>query len=256
MKTLAVLLALTAPLSAQAAETGELVRFVTCPVYRDTDSGRKSGCWLADDREGGQRYDVSLSPYKPDWSRSVLVEGRLSAAPTDPCGSPVLDPVRTSVLDQPCPRHLIPAEGHPGRRFVLPKRNISPGTAKRPDFPGPYANRTFALFYEFDRAFLVYQYSDYLLEQAWWWMEVARPKKVIVTGYAATRPITVSGLQLAERPEVAQERADMVAESLHRLMPRLVVETRVQTDAEVADLPDADGIPGQSQRRAEILAVF
>ena len=84
---------LAAPLSAQAQQAGELVRFIACPVYRDTDSGRKSGCWLADDRESGIRYDVSQSPYKPDWNREVLVEGRVSADPPTPCGATVLEPV-------------------------------------------------------------------------------------------------------------------------------------------------------------------
>ena len=54
MKKIAYVLALLAPISAGAAETGRLVRFVSCPVYRDADSGKKSGCWLADRRESGE----------------------------------------------------------------------------------------------------------------------------------------------------------------------------------------------------------
>lgn len=253
---LTLALSLLAPLSAQAAETGNLVRFVGCPIYRDADSGKKSGCWLADDRDSGERYDVSLSPYKPDWNRAVLVEGRTTANPPTACGSPVLDPVRTSVLDQPCERHMLPAEGFPGRKFVLPRRNLSPTSAPPAAPAGPFGPRTFALFFEFDRSFVVYQYGDYLIDQAATWIAAAHPKKLVVTGYAATTPEDVSGQSLAERPEVAQERAELVAESLHRLIPGLAIETRTSLAARPAELPDADSLPGQSQRRVEISAEF
>ena len=64
-----LLLTLPAQVEAQAAE----LRFITCPVYRDADAGKKSGCWLADNHEDGRRYDVSPSPIKPDWNYAVLV---------------------------------------------------------------------------------------------------------------------------------------------------------------------------------------
>ncbi|MFM5930537.1 MAG: hypothetical protein ACKOPQ_06485 [Novosphingobium sp.] len=256
MRTLALTLALLAPLCAEAAEAGRLVRFVSCPIYRDVDAGRKSGCWLADDRQTGDRFDISQSPYKPDWNRAVLVEGRTSDAPPTACGAPVLDPVRTSVLDHPCERHMLPAEGFTGRKFVLPKRNITPTSVAQAAPTGPFGPRSFAIFFEFDRSFLVYQYGDYLLEQSARWIAAARPKKVIVTGYAATTPERVSDMTLAERPEVAQERADTIALSLQRLLPGLAIETRTQVGAQPVDHPDADGLPAQSQRRVEIRAEF
>ncbi|WOF42271.1 hypothetical protein KNJ79_13785 [Sphingopyxis indica] len=251
------LAALAAPLSAAAQDTGELVRFVSCPIYRDTDAGRKSGCWLADDRESGRRYDVTNSPYKPDWNRAVLVEGRVSDAPSDPCGSPVLDPVRTSTLmDQNCPRHMIPAEGFPGHPYSLPPRNIAPLSVERKAPEGPFSETTFHLFFEFDRSFLVYQYDDYLIDRAATWIRAARPKRLVVTGFAAAQPETVSGRTLAERPDVARERAEAVALTLERLIPGIAIETRWETESPPVDLPDADTIPGQSQRRADIRAVF
>jgi hypothetical protein len=256
VKKLSFVLALAAPLSAQAAETGDLLRFVACPVYRDADSGKKSGCWLADDVAGGARYDVSLSPYKPDWNKAVLVEGRLSGASETACGAKVMDPVRTSVLPESCQRHMLPAEGFPGRKFVLPKRNVDPASIVRKAPEGPFAERTFALFFEFDRSFVVYQYSDYLLDKAVTWLAAAKPRKVVVTGFAASDPERVSGHSIAERAEVARERAELVAESIHRMLPDLVIETQTETGAKPADLPDADGIPGQSQRRVEISALF
>ena len=30
---------------------GDLHTFVACPVYRDTNQGRKSGCWLATENQ-------------------------------------------------------------------------------------------------------------------------------------------------------------------------------------------------------------
>jgi hypothetical protein len=255
-KLLAALM-LAAPLAAQAQDTGALVRFVACPTYRDTDSGRKSGCWLADDGATGQRWDVSQSPYKADWNFAVLVEGRVAAAGPEACGARVLDPVRTSrLMDQPCTRHMLPAEGYPGRRYRLHGRYIDPVSVQRAVPPGPYGERVFPVYFEFDNDFLIYQYDDYLLDKAATWIKAAKPRKLVVTGYAATTPETVSGQRLAERPEVARERAETVTETLLRLMPGLRIETRWQSGAKPTDEPDADGIPGQSQRRVEIRALF
>ncbi len=256
MKRLATLLALLAPVSAAATETGELVRFVACPVYRDTDAGRKSGCWLATDPATGLRHDVSQSPYKPDWNFAVLVEGRTAEGGEELCGGPVLDPVRTSRLDLPCTQHMLPAEGYPGRRFVLPQRNIQPLSTPRPVPPGPYSERVFTVFFEFDKDFLVYQYGDYIVDNAVTWLRAAQPRKLVITGYAATEAETVSGVTLQERPEVATERAETMAETFRRMLPGIEIETRTEVAAGIIDHPDADGIPWQSQRRAEIRAVF
>jgi len=110
------------------------LRFVTCPIYRDTDAGRKSGCWLADDPATSIRYDVSSAPSKPDWNYAVLVEGIVAATSPlqDTCGGLVLDPVRTSILPERCPRHMLPAEGFRGRPFSLPVRNVAPASVVRP----------------------------------------------------------------------------------------------------------------------------
>lgn len=234
----------------------EPVRFVACPVYRDTDAGLKSGCWLATDPATGTQWDVTLSPYKPDWNFAVLVEGVAAEEVSQPCGGPALDPVRTSRLETPCTRHMVPAEGLPGRKFVLPARNIRP-LANPPELPpGPYEDRTFTLFFELGQAFVVYQYGDYLLDQAAQWIRAARPARLIVTGYAATEPEIVSSTTIAERPEVARERAETVALSLSRLFPELPIEARAEIEAQANGHADADGIPWQSQRRVEIRAEF
>ena len=257
MKRLATFAALALPLAAASAQdAAQPIRFVACPVYRDTDAGRKSGCWLATDPATGIQWDVTQSPHKPDWNLAVLVEGIASPATDQPCGAPVLEPARTSRLDQPCTRHMLPAEGFPGRRFVLPERNISPLIGERTPAEGPFAERTFTIFFEFDRDFLVYQYGDYLIDQAAHWIASAQPRQLVVTAYAATDPVVVSGQTLAERPEVAAERAFVVAESLRRLVPGIAVETRTVTGAQPNGHADADGIPWQAQRRVEITALF
>lgn len=256
-RVFAATLALAAPLPALAQETGELVRFITCPVYRDTDAGRKSGCWLADERESGQRFDVSRSPTKPDWNFGTLVEGRVTEGDEDLCGGTVLDPVRTATLrDMPCPRHMLPAEEFPGRPYVLEGRFIMPMAVPRDVPPGPYEETVFPVFFEFDRDFLIYQYDDYLLDRAVTWLRAANPTRVVVTGYAATQPETVSGYEIAEDPDIARTRAEVVALTLRRMMPDLEVETRWEVDSQPVDLADADTMPGQSQRRAEIRAIF
>lgn len=256
MKQIVLALAFLAPAQAVAQQTGELVSFVACPVYRDTDSGRKSGCWLSDDTASGTRYDVSQSPYKPDAGFEVLVEGRVSAEPPTPCGAPVLNPVRTSRLTTPCIRHIIPAEEYKGRRYVLPRRNNDPMGVPRPTFTGPFAERTFTTYFEFGRDFIIYQYDDWLLDQAANWIRQAQPKKLVVTGFAATDPVVISGRTLAEPAELAKDRAEMIAQSLRRLVPGIPVETAAQTGAQPVDEPEADGLPGQSRRRAEIRALF
>ena len=257
MKALALIFAMAMPLSAQAAETGDLVRFIACPVYRDADSGKKSGCWLADDPQTGARWDVSLSPTKPDWNFAVLVEGRVAAGKPDVCGARVLDAARTSRLyDQPCTRHMLPAEGYRGRRYKLSGRYIDPVSVPRAAPAGPFGPRTFPVYFEFGSDFLIYQYDDFLIDRAETWLKTANPKRVVVTGYAMTTPALVSGQSIAEPAVLARTRAEAVSETLHRLLPGLVIETRWHENAAATQDADADGLPWQSQRRVEISAEF
>jgi outer membrane protein OmpA-like peptidoglycan-associated protein len=250
VKTLAALIAMAAVTGGSAPET---VRFIACPVYRDTDNGKKSGCWLADDPASGRRFDVSQAPSKPDWNREVLVEGRVGSAPGDPCGGVVLEPVRTSILPGECTRHMLPAETYKGRPFVLPKRNVAPMSAERAVPPGPYAPTTFHLFYDFDRDFLIYQYDDYLLDQAITWIRAAKPKSIVVTGHAATDPVMVSGRSIAEDPAIARLRADRIAESLVRLgVDRRIITVRAEGKAMPVDVDTADGLAESSRRRVDI----
>jgi hypothetical protein len=81
-----------------AADAPKVVSFIACPIYRDTNQGRKSGCWLADDHESGLRYDIGGGRAKPQIGHEVLVEGVIASSP-DVCGGAVLVPVHTAVLE-------------------------------------------------------------------------------------------------------------------------------------------------------------
>jgi hypothetical protein len=235
------------------AQAAELLRFVSCPIYRDTRDGRKSGCWLADDPATGLRYDVTPSPTKPDWNFAVLVEGLVADTEANPCGGIVLEPVRVSKLAEACPRHMLPSEDYPGRPFSLPKRNIRPLSDEAPVPPGPYDTKTFYLYFEFGRDFIIYQYGDYLLDQSIHWIRAANPKRIIITGYAATKPELISGYELSEDKVVAQQRAEKIREALLRLgVPANKLVVRWRTDPQPVDDEGADGITSASLRRVEI----
>ncbi|QAY76416.1 hypothetical protein [Sphingosinicella sp. BN140058] len=253
MRRLLLVLLATLPVSAAGADTAETVRFITCPIYRDTDAGKKSGCWLADDRASGRRFDVSRAPSKPDWNFEILVEGRVAAETRSNCGGEVLEPVRTSVLPTPCPRHMLPAEGFAGNRFALPVRNVRPLSEKRTPPAPPFADKTFHLVFDFDKAFVVYQLDDYLLDQAITWIRGVDPKRVIVTGWAATDPAEVSGRAIAEDPAIARTRAELVGEALRRLgVAADKIELRWKTAAQPVAADGADGLAEPSRRRADI----
>ncbi|MFV3127026.1 hypothetical protein [Niveispirillum sp. KHB5.9] len=235
------------------AQASEAVRFVSCPIYRDTDAGRKSGCWLADERETGRRFDITQSATKPDWSMAVLVEGRIADRQDNACGATVLEPVRVSILsDHACTRALIPAEGFPGRRFVLPARNIRPLYAPDPVPPPPYVATLFPIPFDFGRDFVVYQQSDQMLVNAATYAKAAGGK-VTVTGYAETEPLHLSGQTLAEPADLAKRRAEMALLWLVSLgvpAERVRLEWRLNPSP-LAD-PAFDGLTETSRRRVDI----
>lgn len=247
-----VLLAIAALMASQV-QAAEEVRFVACPVYRDTDAGKKSGCWLADDPQTGRRYDVSASASKPDWNYAVLVEGKPSADPVDHCGGETLAPVRTSILDTPCPRHSLLDEGFPGHRFVLPKRNVEPQSVKRPTPVPPYEDRVFRLFFDWNSSFIAYQREDWSLDQTIGWIRAVKVKSITVVGYGATEPSSVSGLPIAEQVSIARQRADHVADALADLgIARDQIRVMDGGAGFVVDDAWVDGLAEPSRRRVEI----
>lgn len=234
--------------------------FVGCPVYRDTDSGRKSGCWLAIDPSSGIRYDISLGRTKPQLGREVLVEGRLqdensSSRPPlahTPCGGVVLTPVVVSVLPSLCPTFMLPAEGYTGRRFVLdPKVVLAPADVTEKLPPPPYRPRTWNIEFTYGSDFLQYQYSEVILDEIGRYIRASRPRHVEIIGYAVTKPRTISGRELAESPQLAKERAERVALALSRLgaTPAML---HVTWQDNPPPLTSQTGLAAPSQRRVDI----
>jgi outer membrane protein OmpA-like peptidoglycan-associated protein len=236
---------------ADESKAPQVERFIGCPVYRDTDAGRKSGCWLVDDPATGVRYDVTGGRLKPILGQMILVEGAVAQQDARLCGGVILEPVSVSVLPQTCKPHLIPAEGHPGRRFALPANVMQPSSVPRVLPPPPYEPKTYTILFELNSDFLVYQYSETIIESAVLYTKASKPRRVLISGYAATRPIEVSGQSIREDIAIARARAQMVAEAFRRLgVPADSLEIEWKSDAETK--PAGDGLTEAARRRVEI----
>jgi outer membrane protein OmpA-like peptidoglycan-associated protein len=235
-----------------AKEAASRMIFIGCPIYRDTDAGRKSGCWLVTNPADGTQYDVTSGRIKPMLGRQVLVEGIAIAEGRGQCGATVLEPVDVSVLPTECARYLIPAEGLPGRRFVLPANVLQPSSVPRTLPPPPYEPREYTIQFELNSDFLVYQYAELILESASLYAKASKPQRVTITGYAATLGVDVSGQQVREQIDIAEARARMVALAFERLgVRREVLDLRwlpEPNDAAVA----ADGLTEAAKRRVTI----
>jgi len=232
---------------------GEL-QFIACPIYRDTDAGRKSGCWLAD--ADGVRYDITRAPTKPDWNRLVLVEGRISENSVNTCGGIVVDPVRVSILQGPCPRMQLPADGWSGVRFVLPPRNIRPLYEPRDRALPPYVERRFRVPFDFGSAFVVYQLGDYYVNQAVLYARDIQARRIEITGWAATQARDVSGQRLVESADLARRRAEVVARwfTMSGVDPGQI-EIKLASKDVPSVMEGTDGLVEPSRRRVEIRVV-
>jgi hypothetical protein len=252
--------ALAGTAAADAAPATSEVTFVACPVYRDTDNGRKSGCWLASDPASGIRYDVTQSRSKPQIGREILVEGLLAQAhepgADDPCGGAVVAPVHVSVLNSSCPSFMLPAEGHPGRRFHLdPSLVLPPSDVVREPPPPPFPARDWVIEFSYESDFLQYQYSEVILDEIARYVVASHPRRVEVVGHAVTRTRVVSEHSLAERPPLARARAEIVAEALRRLGVANAV-MRVTWNENPPAIHGDDGLAEPSRRRVDIHVVY
>jgi hypothetical protein len=234
---------------------GTALSFVACPVYRDTNNGRKSGCWLATDPASGIRFDVAQSRTKPQIGREVLIEGTVAQG-EQVCGAALLSPTHVSVLDTVCPSVSLPAEGYPGRKFsVSPASVLPPTDAPRAPLLGPFAARTWAIEFAYDSDFLQYQYSEVILDEIARTVAAGHPKQVQVVGYSVSKELRVSGHALSEPRELARLRAEMVALALERLG---VTRPPMRVSWEFNPMPAAidDGLAEPSRRRVEIRLTY
>lgn len=238
-----------------AQDTERAVRFIACPVYRDTDNGRKSGCWLATDPASGLRYDVTAAPTKPDWNHAILVEGFIAVDAGDPCGGVVLEPATVSVLEAPCTRHMIKAEGYTGRKFALPPRNVRPLYEARAKAQRPYQEGRFTIPFGYRSSFVTYQLSDYYLDATLNYALDVQPARIEIAGSAQTVPETVSGQQIVEDAALARTRAELVRQALvlRGIAPERI---RIVDSLPGPFVPEAfDGIKSSEPRRADIRIV-
>jgi outer membrane protein OmpA-like peptidoglycan-associated protein len=235
-----------------AAAAPTVKRFIACPVYRDTNAGRKSGCWLATDPADGVQYDVTGGRIKPILGHRILVEGAVTRDGGEMCGGVVLEPVSVSVLPDDCKEYLIPAEGHSGRRFVLPTEVMQPTSVARQLPPPPYEPRTFTVLFELNSDFLVYQYAELIIEKAVLYTRASKPRRVTITGYADTRGAEVSGERIREERAIGEARARMVAEAFTRLGVQRELMDIKWTDKPAKADPPTDGLTEAAKRRVEI----
>jgi len=246
----ALLLAAVPAITAQDMQG--LLRFVACPVYRDTDAGRKSGCWLVSDPASGIRYDVTAAPTKPDWNHAVLIEGKVAAAAGNPCGGTVLEPARVSVLEDGCTRHMLRAEGYKGRKFALPERNVRPLYQPRKHPEKPFLEGRFTIPFDYRSSFVSYQIADYYLDATINYALDVQPARIEIAGVAQTAAETVSGVRLTEPAALARTRAEVVRQAL---ILRGIAPARIRV---VGALPGPfvpaafDGLPWPVARRVDI----
>ena len=256
MRTLSlalIALLLTAPSNADEAEP-QIKRFIGCPVYRDTDAGRKSGCWLVTDPASGVQYDVTAARLKPILGQQILVEGVVTATNDQWCGGIALQPVDVSVLPQACKGFVIPAEGYPGRRFSLPAEVLQPTWVPRTLPPPPYDTRQFTIQFELNSDFLVYQYAELIIERAVLYAKASKAKSITITGYAATREEEVSGQKISENLSVAEARARMIQEAFLRLgIPREAMELKWEGEGPSAPAPE--GVLLEAAKRRAVITI-
>lgn len=251
----AVAISQETPNAADEKPIGKTISFVACPVYRDVDQGIKSGCWLAIDPASGNRFDISHGRSKPQWGREVLVEGMLSNE-ADLCGGAVLKPVRIAVLPGHCNKHMLPAEGFQGRKFELPDEVMQQMWVPRPVPQPPYGPRDYVIYFGFNSSFPLYQYSELILEKAALYARASQPKRISVTGYAATDRYVVSDRLLVEDLAVGEARAQKVGTALQRLgVPQSIIDVSWQGSAGPVPGGD-DGLSEPSRRRVTISMEF
>jgi outer membrane protein OmpA-like peptidoglycan-associated protein len=241
-------LAMACALLAAGAANG--AGFLACPVYRDTDAGRKSGCWLATDPATGIRFDVTDAANKPWVGRMVLVEGVPSGA-RDICGGAVLNPVQVSILEERCAEVILPPEGYPSKPSTLPQEYLLPLVMPRSPPAPPYSPQAWQVQFSFGDDRLVYQSVETTLERAMLYALASRARKVEVTGYADVAGFDVSGRHLAEPKALAKARAQMVTEALVRLgVPAATIKTTWRSDP--APITPAGPLAAAAKRRVTI----
>jgi len=242
-------------LAVAATPDTTLRNFVACPIVRDTAS---VPCWLAE--YDGELYFLTLqsdvsAPVNPPWlGHRVLVEGQRSDKPRI-CGGIVLDPVRLSVIPEPdasC-NTLLPAEDRYNLTFEPPRPpGPSGGRLAFNTLPMPTAAtevkreaKSYTMTYDFNG--MVNFKTPFQLAPV---LELARAmpaSRIEITGHRGAALLS-NGTVLQERPDLAQRRAEQIAELLRGAGLTAPAYTVRWTDTSSAP----DGVEDYRQRRVDI----
>jgi hypothetical protein len=224
-------LASLAAASAQATAPapGQSLAFVACPMVRDTPHP----CWLAE--YDGQLYYLgpqggSSSPFiAPQLRHKALIEGRVSDAPRI-CGGIVLEHAAAAVLpevDDSC-NTILPADGHANpptiERGPAPTPIDNTLVRARPaieDPKPPFDERRYQVLFTFDweEAFIGNPFHPGVFpvqQAARYARALGEDVQVRITGYRARARLS-DGTELYERQDIAQRRADYLAQTLRGL---------------------------------------
>ena len=224
-----VLLALALAIS--PAAFAQQRSFAACPIVRDT---KTVPCFLAE-YEGETYYltiqqDIQADLYPPQLLHEVLVEGTVAPGPRV-CGGIPLKPVKLSVLpelDLSC-NTILPAE--PGIEAPPTRRPAGPSTRQAPvvvgdappaagrgpqeRFTGPFTERIFNIFYDFDSSFL-FSRDTRIVNQAAVYATAANARSVEITAHRSASLLS-NGRVMTENEAIATRRAERVVEILKGL---------------------------------------
>ena len=242
-------------LALAAAPDPALRNFVACPIVRDTAS---VPCWLTEYQ--GELYFLTLqsdvsAPVNPPWlGHRVLVEGRRSDKPRI-CGGIVLDPVRLSVIAEPdasC-NTMLPAEDRYNLTFEPPRPpGPSGGRLAFNTLPMPAAAvevkrepKSYTMTYDFNG--MVNFKTPFQLAPVLELAKAMPASRIEITGHRGAALLS-DGTVLQERPDLAQRRAEQIAELLRGAGLTAPAYTVRWTDTS----PAPDGVEDYRQRRVDI----
>jgi len=237
---------------AVAAEVGERISFVSCPIIRDT---RTVPCWTSEYEDTTYyltiQSDVTTPVPTPFLGHKVLVEGVVSDKPQI-CGGVVIDDIMLTALpeiDANC-NTMLPADD----RYEIDFNPRPPGpsggrlafnTAPSEPPPPPEGPQTIDMYFDFDRG-ITFRHPRNLTGVMRTAEQIGATRMEVI-GFRGAHRLS-DGSLLQESESTGQRRAKEVAELLHGA--GLDLETTISwTDS----VDEADGIYDWQSRRVRVL---
>ena len=108
------------------------------------------------------------------------------------------------------------------------------------------------MYFELKGDFLLYQHSEVIIDEAVAYIKAAKPKRIVVTGFADTKGFEASGRRISEPLEIAHARAVMLTEALVRLgVDKKMIVMRAEGSAPDDEMTQV-GLLHASKRRATL----